>query len=503
MADPRGYMTFKCQAAAASSQGAVRDFGNAVGKIGDLQVLNSIGAGKIGQGLRTIASVSNTIRTGCGALPTSIGSTLESGANWVLDQTGIGSSVVDAVRGFNPGVANAAWGQAQQIFQKAKQGHFKTTDIPGALQDLQNLERLGRNIFTGGGGDAGSITCTDSPYALDLIARAPKHKFMFVVSFVFNAPYGAALGLVGNETAFVIKKSTRPNIKFQAEDVNFYNFRTKVITKTEFEDMTMTFHDDMQNYSLKFYNAYRNAMSPITNMSGDTGLIDAETNGMNFANLMTSTNLIESTINTNYYSASRGPLASFGDKDNVEMLKSIKLFHVYDGGRLMNVFTFINPRITEMTLDDVDMANSEGNEVGIRFNYDSVHIATDVPANSTQYTSSASFLPGTQVGSMYPLRYNGTAGAMDSAHTSAAAYGSGGASTSCDPMGSMNTGSNPLGAVSSMLTSAASSVSGAVSSLTSGLSSLGNVASAAASLSGMGTGSTNSIANDLAGTEFV
>ena len=59
----------------------------------DLQNLNSVGAGQIGQGLWTLASISGTIRSGCGSLPTSIGSSIESGANWVLNQTGIGTSV--------------------------------------------------------------------------------------------------------------------------------------------------------------------------------------------------------------------------------------------------------------------------------------------------------------------------------------------------------------------------------------------------------------------------
>ena len=266
MADPRKYMTYKCSLAAATSSSNLRAFGNAVGKVGDLEILNSVGAGKIGQGLRTLSSISNTIRSGCGSLPTSIGSTIESGANWVLNQTGIGPTVVDAVRGFNPAIANQAWGQAKTIFNQVKQGKFSMSSVPGMLQDLQNLERLGRNIFAGDGSNSmQSVECLNSPYALDLISRAPKHKFMFVVSFIFNKGYNN-LSTPGNEMAFVVKKSTRPNIKFHTEDVNYYNFRSKFITKTEFEDMSMTFHDDMTNNAMEFYNAYRNAISPITNV---------------------------------------------------------------------------------------------------------------------------------------------------------------------------------------------------------------------------------------------
>lgn len=437
MTDPRAFMTFKCQIATAQSQGAMRDFGNAVGKIGDLQILNSIGAGQIGQGLRTLAHVSNSIRTGCGSLPSSIGSTIETGANWVLSTTGISPVMVEAVRGFNPGIANQAWGQAQQIYQQVKQGHFKSTDIPGYLQDFQNLERLGRNIFTSGSNQqAQTVDCLNSPYALDLISRAPKSRFIFVVSFIFNPGYNV-LDNTANEVAFVIKKSSRPNMKFTTEDVNYYNFRSKFITKTEFDDMEMVFHDDMTNNAMKFYNAVRNAISPISNMgAGRSGLTNPENSGMDFSQLFSQKNAIKGTnLPTNYYSASVGPL--YGDQKG--MLRAIRLFHVYDGGRLMNVFEFHNPRITDMSLSELDMSSSEGSEVDIKFNYDSVYIETGIPANTTSYTSSSTMLPGNNRGSLYPLRYNTSPGAMSAPLKNAMPYGGQGQTQSCDASNPIST----------------------------------------------------------------
>lgn len=490
MADPRNYMTYKCSIAAASQSSGLRAFGNAVGKIGDLQILNSVGAGKIGQGLRTLASISNTIRSGCGSLPTSIGSTIESGANWVLDHTGIGSTVVDAVRGFNPAIANQAWGQAKTIFNQVKQGKFSMSSIPGVLQDLQNLERLGRNIFTGDGSSSmQSVECLNSPYALDLIARAPKHKFLFVVSFVFNPEY-TQLRDVANEMAFVVKKSTRPGIKFQMEDVNYYNFRSKVVTKTEFEEMSMTFHDDMTNNAMDFYNAYRNAMSPITNL-GKNELLDPESAGMGFDELFSNNNTDQIFIPNSGYAASLGPLSG----NQTSLLQAIRVFHVYDGGRMMNVFTFRNPRITEMTLDELDMSESSGSEVGVKFAYDSVYIETGIDANSTEFTNGATFLPNSSTGAMYPLRYNMTPGAMSSALKAVQPYGAQGATTSCDPLNGMSNGigGNLLQNAQNAIQSAASSVTGALSnfgsSFTSGLSSFG--------------GDAASQASDLADTAFI
>ena len=480
MADPRNYMTYKCSLAAATSSSNLRSFGNAVGKIGDLEILNSVGAGKIGQGLRTLSSISNTIRSGCGSLPSSIGSTIESGANWVLDQTGSGSTVVDAVRGFNPAIANQAWGQAKTIFNQVKQGKFSMSSIPGALQDLQNLERLGRNIFSGDGSNSmQSVECLNSPYALDLIARAPKHKFMFVVSFIFNPDY-ANLRDVANEMAFVVKKSTRPNIKFQTEDVNYYNFRSKFVTKTEFEEMSMTFHDDMTNHALDFYNAYRNAISPITNL-GENELLSPESGGMDFGELFSNTNPDQIFIDNSSYSASSGPLAG----NQLTVLQAVRIFHVYDGGRLMNVFTFRNPRITEMSLDDLDMAESGGSEVNLKFAYDSVYIETSLSANEQAYTNGATFLPSSTSGALYPLRYNMSPGSM-AALKAVAPYGGQGATTSCDPKNGISTGigGNLLSNAQDAIKNASSSITGALdsfgSAFSSGLTSIGDAASSAA-----------------------
>lgn len=441
MADPRIFISnnapayFKCQVASAQSSSDFRNFSNAVNKVGDLSVLNGIAGGAVGAGLRTLASASNSIRTGCGALPTSIGSSLSSGANWVLQTSGIDPSYVTSLQDFNPGVANVAYSQAQQIFQQVQSGNFKTTDIPNYLQDLQNLQRLGSNIYTpSSSNNAIAVDCTASPYAMDLIARQPKHKFLFVVQFIFQAAYTELTDL---DFAFVVKKSSRPTVKFKSEDVNYYNFRTKVNTMTEFEPMTMTFHDDTQNYAMRFYNAYRNAMSPVTNINLDYGLIGPEQRGMQYddANKIPA---VDGSILGQDYSASRGPL----EQDSIQLLKSIRLFHVYDAGRLMNLFEFSNPRMTEMSFDDLDMSvGNEGTEMTINFDYDSVFIKTDLPMNDQMYMDSSMTMPGQGRGVVYPLRYNDSASATDASNQSSVNGTATQTTTSCDPMQTINTAS--------------------------------------------------------------
>lgn len=459
MPDPRTYTVKQCEPAYLAKSGAGigsatslrRDFFNSVGKIGDLQVLNSVGGGQIGRGLRNLASISNSIRVGTGALPSSIGSSIDSGANWVLEQTGIAPTVVDTLRGFNPGIANQAYGQAKNVFQTVKQGTFKAKDIPGVLQDFQNLERLGRNIFTPGGGDAQTALgerCEASPYAVDLVARAPKYKFLFVVQFIPNSGYGPLGGQDFGplDMAFTVKKSSRPNIKYHMEDVNYYNFRTKVVTKAEFEEMTMSFHDDTLNLAGQFYHSYMRAMSPITGIEGEGAHPDIlEQSGMDFVGRTLVPNQIINQIGASTYASSSGTLVD----DRKQVFSEIRVYHLFDNGNRMNVWRFFNPRISALNLDELDMSiGNEGSELSITFNYDSVFLDPDVSLKDVNKYN----LKQTQRGAIYPLRYNGTPGT-----------GMGPTSTTTDVNGQtsglLNLARNASASVSSLGTSAVAAVS--------------------------------------------
>lgn len=471
MADPRTYTVKQCEPAYSALSGAGigsatstrRDFFNAIGKIGDLQVLNSIGGGSVGRGLRNLASISNSIRVGTGALPSSIGSTLDSGANWVLEQTGIAPVVVDTLRSFNPGIANQAYGQAKNVFQTVKQGTFKASNIPGVLQDFQNLERLGRSIFTPGSGDVQSSLgerCEASPYAIDLIARAPKYKFMFVVQFIPASGYGplGSQDFGPLDMAFTVKTSSRPNIKYELEDVNYYNYRTKVMTKAEFEPMTMTFHDDTQNFATQFFNAYMRAMSPITGIQSSGAMSDLlESGGMDFVGNTLREGEILNSIGASRYAASSGPLYL----DNKVVFSEIRLYHLFDNGNRMNVWRFFNPRINTLDLDDLDMSiGNEGSQLSLSFNYDSVYLDADVSLGSDQKYN----LRQTQRGGYYPLRYNGPATTGNAPTTATPRF----AGNIGDQLAGLNT-SSPIAVAGRAATAAVSDLSQKFSSALSSL----------------------------------
>lgn len=372
-----------------------REFFESLGNVGDLEVLNDLGYGTVAEGLRTLSSVSESVRTGQSVVPGREGSDLfntalgaiagtaldnvNEGANVVLGTVGINPNVLTQAGGFSAPTANRAYGAAQQVFQQVKEGNFQLSDIPSVFSDLQNLETLTRSIFVppsitaGGTQSSTKELCNASEYATDLIAYAPKFKFLFIVQFVFNEPYNPWTG-IGGDMAFVVKNSTRPNVQFEYEDVNMYNFWTKVPKRTIYQPMTMRFYDDNQNNANLFYTAYMRAMSPIANIRFDQRVMEStyEQNSMNFEDLVAGTTFGEGSVPMRKYSASLGPL-----HDNYKsILSEIRLFHVFDYGRLMNIYRFYNPRITQLELDEVNMAdNGDGNEVAFDFAYDGMYVS--------------------------------------------------------------------------------------------------------------------------------
>lgn len=418
--DPRRFLVSNCGSAQnkqAKSQSARKDFFSAINKIGNLEVLNDIGGtsgGKIASGLRALAGISNSVRdqssgtpTGAGTpgsqpIPTilgiggAIGGSLDRGADWVLENVGIAEGSVRTVGQLNPDVANTAYGAAKDIFVKVKNGEFTLEAIPGYLQDLQNLDQLAARIFTGSQKpEESTLVCQATPYARSLIGEfAPKQKFLFIVEFEFSKSIDTnnTLADIATHTAHVIKTTTRPNIGFETEDINMYNFRTKVIKKAEYQPMSMTFYDDHLNSSMSFVTAYLKLISPIVNINPE-GRAMYEEAGMNFAQ-----------SGVQHQSASIRGLA---DKN---IITQINLYHVYDYGRHANVYNFINPKLVNIEMSELDMAASDLTEIRTQFVYDGLYLDLDVPVGELAIEDK------TKIGG-YPIKPNGSLGDGQSARS--------------------------------------------------------------------------------------
>lgn len=395
-ADPRKFLVKNCGPAITKvkeKDAQAGSFFGAVGAAGELEVWNEVGAGGVGEGLRSLESTENIVSN-----TFDNGGSDDLAADRVLEAVGSSRADANAVAGFNPDVANRAMGSAKGIAQRVKQGNFRARDVPQAAADLKNMKQLAEGIFTpeDGNKQADIEVCQASPYAMDLIRYAPKQKFLFVVEFKFNTGYEALSNL---EFPFVIKNSTRPNISFEWEEVNMYNFRTKVLTKTNFEPMQMEFYDDRQDNITWFFDTLMKAHVPITNMDEPANKSYEDTT-LNFERLGLTHGYYG--IPTHDYASSTGPLVN----DNKTMIDEIRLFHVGGAGKYMNVYKFFNPKITSMEMDGLDMATTDdGTSMSLEFTYDSVHLVPKVsmdPVKNGQYNTRDLTNAG-----LYPMRYLG------------------------------------------------------------------------------------------------
>jgi len=392
--DPRTFLVQNCAAdtnAHIKSTGQKNSFYSAAKFVGDVE-----GTGAIGKGLNALVKVSDVIASGGStSFPTNLSNEL--GGDRVLDAVDINPIAAKQNASLSPGVVNRGIGSAKQIYEKVKNGTYSDiSDLPDAVADLKNLKAFVDKIFTPPEGVKGRDvkSCQASPYAMDLIARAPKSKFLFVVQFTFSTPY-VTMGNRIKDFAFVIKQTDRPTVQFDYEDINMYNFKTKVIRKTTYNPISMRFYDDTTNEGMHFYNSYLRAVSPVANISSSTQL---EENGLKFDQRNKHAAL---GTPTHGYSASVGPLL-----DNAKtVLDSVKLFHVFDNGHLMNVYNFFSPKILELQMDELNMADSgEGNEIMLQFGYDGLYIEPNEPVDPSVGVVNIKELTS---GGNWPLRFTG------------------------------------------------------------------------------------------------
>lgn len=251
----------------------------------------------------------------------------------------------------------------------------------GAVRDFGNrsLGSIGEGILRGAVGNPEgegarpfSGAWQSTKYAADLINYAPKHRFMFKVQFRFNKTYVSALAGTRDPNAFsfLVKMVDRPKVEFMYEDVNFYNYRSKVLKEIRHDPLGMTFIDDIGNNTTDFFNAYRKALSPISRKKDFDSKLAMES-GLNFSHPM---------LDHQNDSASRGVL---GD-DQLNVLDAIIVRQIFAHGTRMCEYTFNNPRILRFDFDEVNHENGEmGNGLTVQFDYDSLYVSEMMNTDGT------------------------------------------------------------------------------------------------------------------------
>lgn len=177
-------------------------------------------------------------------------------------------------------------------------------------------------------------------YATDWNAHHGKFKFLFKIKFG------------GGPWQYYVKSATKPKIKMVHQDVNYYNFRSKVLTQVTFDPMTIVLWDEIGNSVNNFFATYLATVSGQG--SGNWG--------------------VDSSFDSDRPSSSSKSYRNAGYGENV--LATVIIEQVFANGTKSNRFIFKNARIESMDLDDLTMDTTEMNTLAITFNYDALECVT-------------------------------------------------------------------------------------------------------------------------------
>lgn len=194
------------------------------------------------------------------------------------------------------------------------------------LNKLNDLMAIPNIIKFGTGGEFQS-----SLYASDLNAHHAKFKFLFKVNFI---------GFGTEHFYRYVHRCDKPRVRINHQDVNYYNFRTRVQTSVTYDPLSMSFLDEIGDTVNQFFTNYMKERAGTA--SGNYG------------------------IHTGF-----GPSSSSKPyKNGYSAGKKIIIEQIFMGGTKTNRFTFINPRIESFDFDELNMEDSNGNMVNIVFSYD-------------------------------------------------------------------------------------------------------------------------------------
>ena len=203
----------------------------------------------------------------------------------------------------------------------------------------------------------------------DTFANRPyKLKFNFTATIKFRSGTTVGPQAMEDGATFGLKQASRPNPSVSYQDVNVYNYRTKVATKMEFGSMQITFLDDSESLGHDVYEAYLKSVSPVANMKGDqaNSLYSGGSGPKN------------KSFNATSRSPSAGsigplPLSAGGESGVIELI-TIKHWYMKGKTPTSTSYEFLNPKVINMTLDELDMTQSDVSTIMMNFIYDSVYI---------------------------------------------------------------------------------------------------------------------------------
>lgn len=176
-------------------------------------------------------------------------------------------------------------------------------------------------------------------YADDLNKHHPKFKFLFKVNFK---------GFPGGDFSYFVHRCDKPKVKFNHTDVNYYNFRTKVLTSVTYDPLSFTFLDEIGNTVNSFFALY---------------VAQRSKQGDGKASIIGGKEYSSTIPYDNGYSAGR----------------SVEIQQIFANGVATNIFTLVNARIDSMEFDELNMEQTLGSLMACTVSYDAITCRTTGP----------------------------------------------------------------------------------------------------------------------------
>ena len=211
----------------------------------------------------------------------------------------------------------------------------------------------------------------------------PKYKFQFIVD-VELAPelQGITTSSAIRNFTFLATEVDRPGVKYTMEEVNSYNFRFSVPKKMAFNPVTISLLDDNANDGMRLLMSVIRSISPILNCARTSADIESN-DGIRFTDQQSYYDK-----DNNAYLASLGPVQSASQwlggqvSDTTSPILSITVYHLYDKSGYVNLYQYINPKVTDVDFDKLSMIDTANqvNELKFSFVYDWVNVTDSVAA---------------------------------------------------------------------------------------------------------------------------
>jgi len=188
------------------------------------------------------------------------------------------------------------------------------------------------------------------------MAGLPRPKFLFGARFYTqskNAPGVYTGGNTDDAVTFMLKYVDRPKMNFEVEELNQYNKPRLANTKVKFQDLTMRFHDTVDDRVLQLFQDYYHfyfgdgRKSNINDYRYDIISPEFVDNGNTGWGFKPNPNL---------------------NGDNQHFFSHIEIYHFFGG--MYNTMTLVHPKLTMFDHDSNDYADgTTGAEIqmGVKF----------------------------------------------------------------------------------------------------------------------------------------